>query len=192
MSSAGTAPSSTRPARGMRDYLPAVQACLPRVPRRRAARPRRAVLQALVAAGDVGAAAPRVRRHQGRRLGGRSVDVPDGRRDMPTASMSIRSTRCPTCRTGCCRAWPRARRTWGGPSDDVDLIIPVFAVPGDTHEEQAPLLERTRFQIAFYGSTKNYAFQFDDLGFEGTSARSERTPESRRLHRAWPRSSPTR
>src|SRR3546814_35551 len=55
--------------------------------------------------------------------------------------------------------------------DDVDLIIPVFAIPGDTPEERSALIERTRFQIAFYGSTKNYAFQFDDLGFEGTSAR---------------------
>ncbi len=55
--------------------------------------------------------------------------------------------------------------------DDVDLIIPVFAIPGDTHEERAALVERARFQIAFYGSTRNYAFQFDDLGFEGTSAR---------------------
>jgi probable F420-dependent oxidoreductase len=54
---------------------------------------------------------------------------------------------------------------------DVDLIIPVFAVPGDTPEERAALVERTRFQIAFYGSTRNYAYQFDDLGFEGTSAR---------------------
>jgi len=55
--------------------------------------------------------------------------------------------------------------------DDVDLIIPVFAIPGDTHEERAALLDRTRFQIAFYGSTRNYASQFDDLGFDGTSAR---------------------
>src|SRR3546814_12913256 len=55
--------------------------------------------------------------------------------------------------------------------DDGDLIIPVFAIPGDTPEEGSALIERTRFQIAFYGSTKNYAFQFDDLGFEGTSAR---------------------
>lgn len=54
---------------------------------------------------------------------------------------------------------------------DVDLMIPVFAIPGDTAEERAPLLDRARFQIAFYGSTKNYAFQFDDLGFDGTSAR---------------------
>ena len=28
-----------------------------------------------------------------------------------------------------------------------------------------------RRQIAFYGSTPNYAFQFDDLGFEGTTGR---------------------
>ncbi len=54
---------------------------------------------------------------------------------------------------------------------DVDLIIPVFAIPGDTAEERQALVDRARFQIAFYGSTRNYAFQFDDLGFDGTSAR---------------------
>lgn len=53
---------------------------------------------------------------------------------------------------------------------DIDLIIPVFAVPGDSPEERAPLLAAAKQQISFYGSTKNYAFQFDDLGFEGTSA----------------------
>ena len=58
----------------------------------------------------------------------------------------------------------------GRSASDVELIIPVFAVPGDTPEERAALIERTRFQIAFYGSTRNYAFQFDDLGFDGTSA----------------------
>ena len=54
---------------------------------------------------------------------------------------------------------------------DVDLLVPAFIVPGDTPEERAPLIRRTRTQIGFYGSTRNYAFQFDDLGFEGTSAR---------------------
>ena len=54
---------------------------------------------------------------------------------------------------------------------EVDLIIPVFAVAGDTPEERVPLLHRAKSQIAFYGSTKNYAFQFDDLGFEGTSSK---------------------
>jgi alkanesulfonate monooxygenase SsuD/methylene tetrahydromethanopterin reductase-like flavin-dependent oxidoreductase (luciferase family) len=56
-------------------------------------------------------------------------------------------------------------------TDDVDLIIPVFACPGDTPEERAPLVERARRQIAFYGSTPNYAFQFDDLGFGGTTSK---------------------
>ena len=53
--------------------------------------------------------------------------------------------------------------------DDIDLIVPVFAIPGDTPEEREAMLQRTRTQIAFYGSTPNYAFQFDDLGFEGTT-----------------------
>ena len=57
----------------------------------------------------------------------------------------------------------------GRNADEIDLIVPVFAVPGDTPEEQAPLLQRAKTQIAFYGSTPNYSFQFDDLGFEGTS-----------------------
>jgi len=55
--------------------------------------------------------------------------------------------------------------------EDIDLIVPVFAVPGDTPEERAPLVARAKTQIAFYGSTPNYAFQFDDLGFEGTTAK---------------------
>jgi probable F420-dependent oxidoreductase len=54
---------------------------------------------------------------------------------------------------------------------EIDLIYPVFAIPGDTHEDRAALVERTKGQIAFYGSTRNYAFQFDDLGYEGVSGR---------------------
>jgi probable F420-dependent oxidoreductase len=53
----------------------------------------------------------------------------------------------------------------------VDLLVPVFIVAGDTPEDRHVLLQHARTQIAFYGSTRNYAFQFDDLGFEGTSAR---------------------
>ena len=55
--------------------------------------------------------------------------------------------------------------------EEIELTVPVFAIPGDSHEERAAMVERARAQIAFYGSTKNYAFQFDDLGFGGTSAR---------------------
>lgn len=55
--------------------------------------------------------------------------------------------------------------------DEVDLIIPVFACPGDTPEERAGYVSTAKRQIAFYGSTPNYAFQFDDLGFEGTTGK---------------------
>ena len=59
----------------------------------------------------------------------------------------------------------------GRSAADVDLLIPVFIIPGDTPEERELLTRRARTQIGFYGSTRNYAFQFDDLGFEGTSAK---------------------
>ena len=55
----------------------------------------------------------------------------------------------------------------GRSMSDVDLIVPVFAIPGDSPEEQERGTQVARTQIAFYGSTPNYAFQFDDLGFEG-------------------------
>jgi probable F420-dependent oxidoreductase len=54
---------------------------------------------------------------------------------------------------------------------DVDLLIPVFIVPGDTPEGRSLLTRRAQTQIGFYGSTRNYSFQFDDLGFDGTSAK---------------------
>lgn len=56
----------------------------------------------------------------------------------------------------------------GRSTGDVDLIVPVFAIAGDTPEERAPKVQRAKTQIAFYGSTPNYAFQFEDLGFPGT------------------------
>jgi probable F420-dependent oxidoreductase len=59
----------------------------------------------------------------------------------------------------------------GRSPDEIDLIIPVFACPGDTPEDREPYVTQAKRQIAFYGSTPNYAFQFDDLGFEGTTAR---------------------
>ncbi|MBT3426820.1 MAG: TIGR03617 family F420-dependent LLM class oxidoreductase [Gammaproteobacteria bacterium] len=63
-----------------------------------------------------------------------------------------------------------AKRSGRDPQE-IDLIVPVFAVPGDTPEERQALINRTKIQIAFYGSTRNYAFQFDDLGFTGTTAK---------------------
>jgi len=55
--------------------------------------------------------------------------------------------------------------------EELDLVFPVFAIAGDTPEERARMTRVARTQIAFYGSTPNYAFQFDDLGFEGTTAK---------------------
>ncbi|HCB34510.1 MAG TPA: LLM class F420-dependent oxidoreductase, partial [Acidimicrobiaceae bacterium] len=52
---------------------------------------------------------------------------------------------------------------------DIDLIVPVFAAPGDSPEELAPLVRRARTQIAFYATTPNYSFQFTDLGYEGVT-----------------------
>ena len=54
---------------------------------------------------------------------------------------------------------------------EIDLIVPVFVVPGDTPEERKPLLQRAKTQIAFYGSTPNYSFQFEDLGYAGMTQR---------------------
>jgi probable F420-dependent oxidoreductase len=91
-------------------------------------------------------------------------EVADGIHVHPLHSMHYLEHRLlPSMRAGAKRA--------GRDPTDIDLLIPVFIVPGDTAEEQAFLAQRARTQIAFYGSTKNYAFQFDDLGFEGTSAR---------------------
>jgi hypothetical protein len=53
----------------------------------------------------------------------------------------------------------------------VDVIIPSFAAPGATPEEVNGWRELARMQVAFYGSTPNYAFIFDQLGAEGTTAR---------------------
>ncbi|MEM9620558.1 MAG: TIGR03617 family F420-dependent LLM class oxidoreductase [Pseudomonadota bacterium] len=59
----------------------------------------------------------------------------------------------------------------GRSASAVDLIVPVFAVAGDSPEARLRMLQRAKTQIAFYGSTPNYAFQFDDLGFTGTTQR---------------------
>jgi probable F420-dependent oxidoreductase len=54
---------------------------------------------------------------------------------------------------------------------DIEVIVPAFLAPGDDEAEQARWREKARVQIAFYGSTPNYSFIFDQLGYEGTTAR---------------------
>jgi probable F420-dependent oxidoreductase len=59
----------------------------------------------------------------------------------------------------------------GRTEQDVSLAVPVFTVVGDTEEEKERWRAMARQQIAFYGSTRAYAFQFDLVGFDGLSAR---------------------
>jgi probable F420-dependent oxidoreductase len=91
-------------------------------------------------------------------------EVADGIHVHPLhSSQYIQQRLLPAVSTGAARA--------GRAASEVDLLIPVFIAPGDTPEKRTALVQRARTQIGFYGSTKNYAFQFDDLGFEGTSGR---------------------
>ena len=91
-------------------------------------------------------------------------EVADGVHVHPLHSMAyLRDMVVPCVAEGTARA--------GRQITDVSLLIPVFTIVGDTPEERAPTAAYVRQQIAFYGSTKNYAHQFDRLGFEGTSAR---------------------
>ena len=59
----------------------------------------------------------------------------------------------------------------GRSASDVALIVPVMTIVGDSDEERAKERESGRFTMSFYGSTPNYAFIFDEAGFEGTTAR---------------------
>jgi probable F420-dependent oxidoreductase len=53
----------------------------------------------------------------------------------------------------------------------LEVIVPTFAAPGDDADEVATWREMARMQVAFYGSTPNYAFIFDQLGREGLTDR---------------------
>jgi len=59
----------------------------------------------------------------------------------------------------------------GRSSSAVQLIVPSFTVVGDTAEERAPWREMARQQVSFYGSTPNYSFIFEQIGFPDTTAR---------------------
>ncbi len=61
----------------------------------------------------------------------------------------------------------KARRS---PSD-VAVIVPVMTITGDTDAERDAERELVRASMSFYGSTPNYAFIWDEAGFEGTTAR---------------------
>ena len=49
--------------------------------------------------------------------------------------------------------------------------MPVMTIVGDSDEERHRERELVRASMSFYGSTPNYAFIWDEAGFEGTTAR---------------------
>jgi probable F420-dependent oxidoreductase len=49
------------------------------------------------------------------------------------------------------------------------LFVPVFTVAGDSDEVRGRAREACRTMVAFYGSTPNYAFIFEQLGHPGTT-----------------------
>ena len=59
----------------------------------------------------------------------------------------------------------------GRDARSMTLFVPLFTVVGDSEEERARRREACRSMVAFYGSTPNYAFVFDQLGHEGTTER---------------------
>lgn len=65
-------------------------------------------------------------------------------------------------------------RSAGRDPDRLQTIVPVFTAVGDTDEERSRWRELARAQIAFYGSTPNYAFIFDLLGRAGQTDRLRR------------------
>jgi probable F420-dependent oxidoreductase len=59
----------------------------------------------------------------------------------------------------------------GRSPSDVAIIVPVMTIVGDTDEELDKQREVVRASMAFYGSTPNYSFIWDEAGFDGTTAR---------------------
>ncbi len=159
-----------RPAARLRDYVAAVKACLSafrgegrldhsgpfyslNLLRPEWIPPRHAYGDVKV---DIAAVGPLMSRVAG--------EVADGVHVHPMHSMHyIENRLLPALAEG-------ARRADRDPAE-VDLIVPVFAIPADDDGQRAALVQRTKTQLAFYGSTPNYAFQFDDLGFPGTTDR---------------------
>ena len=59
----------------------------------------------------------------------------------------------------------------GRSASDIAVVVPVMTIVGDSDEQRANERELVRASLSFYGSTPNYAFIFDQAGFEGTTAR---------------------
>ena len=139
-----------RPAARLRDYVLAVKACLAafrgdaklahdgpfyalNLLRREWLPPRHEYGDVKV---DIAAVGPLMCRGAG--------EVADGVHVHPMHSMHyIRSRLLPAIGEGAAKA--------GRDPAAIDLIVPVFAIPGDSAEERAALVARTKTQLAFYG-----------------------------------------
>jgi probable F420-dependent oxidoreductase len=87
-------------------------------------------------------------------------EVADGLHVHPMHSMQyIQNRVLPAIREGAESA--------GRALSEIDLIVPVLAIAGDTPDERCNLVREAKATIGFYGATPGYAFQFDDLGYEG-------------------------
>lgn len=83
----------------------------------------------------------------------------------------LRETVIPNLNEGATRA--------GRTAEDLEIIVPAFIVPIDDDEER--WRNFARMQVAFYGSTPNYAFIFEQLGFDGTTDRIRERQRARDL-----------
>ena len=91
-------------------------------------------------------------------------EVADGVHVHPLNSPTyLRETVLPELGAGAARSGRRI--------EDLEVIVPAFLCVGDTEEERNRWREMARVQVAFYGSTPNYAFIFEQLDREGTTER---------------------
>ncbi len=72
-------------------------------------------------------------------------------------------TLVPNVRAGLARA--------GRDPSTFTVFVPLFTVPGADEGERRPWREASRAMVAFYGSTPNYAFIFEQLGAPETTPR---------------------
>ena len=91
-----------------------------------------------------------------------AAEVADGVHVHPLNTPTyLRETVLPNLEAGAARS--------GRTVEDLEIIVPAFLAVGDTDEERARWRELARVQVAFYGSTPNYAFLFEQLDREGTT-----------------------
>lgn len=102
--------------------------------------------------------------------GGESMDAAHGRRSRrrrvhPSDSRAGYLSRhaLPNIAEGAAKA--------GWSASDIAVIVPVLTIVGDNDAERDEERQLVRVSMSYYDSTPNYAFIWDEAGFEGTTAR---------------------